>query len=94
MKVYGIDFSSAPSKKKPIAVAECWLLVLFRSHARIMNFFILFPFDRVFGPIRGVLVPKGPWVGGFDLPFSMPRDLIEYFNGLLVGIFSQNFIAP
>ena len=25
MKLYGIDFSSAPSKKKPIAVAECWL---------------------------------------------------------------------
>ena len=34
--------------------------------------------------LKGVL-----WVGGFDLPFSMPRDLIEHFTGLLVGIFLQ-----
>ena len=24
--------------------------------------------------------PKGSLGGGFDLPFSMPRDLIEYFD--------------
>ena len=26
------------------------------------------------------LSQRGPWVGGFDLPFSMPRDLIEHFD--------------
>ena len=40
------------------------------------------------------LSQRGPWVGGFDLPFSMPRDLIEHFDWPSVGIFLQNFIAP
>ena len=45
-----------------------------------MNFVCPVSFDRIIGPIRGVPVPKGPWVSGFDLPFGMPRDLIEYFD--------------
>ncbi len=81
MKVYGIDFSSAPSKKKPIAVAECWLRgsVLescSNNELRLSCFHSIESLDL----FEEFLSQKGPWVGGFDLPFSMPRDLIEYFD--------------
>ena len=81
MKVYGIDFSSAPSKKKPIAVAECWLRGSVSescsyNELSLSNFHSIESLDL----FEEFLSQRGPWVGGFDLPFSMPRDLIEYFN--------------
>ena len=81
MKVYGIDFSSAPSKKKPIAVAECWLRGSVseswsHNELSLSNFHSIESLDL----FEEFLSQRGPWVGGFDLPFSMPRDLIEHFN--------------
>lgn len=66
----GVDFSSAPSRRKPIIRAEGW-----RS-------------DRVV-QVRGLhlhptladfaawLAQPGAWVGGFDLPFGLPRELVH-----------------
>ena len=81
MKVYGIDFSSSPSKKKPIAVAECSLRGCVLSgdsdnSLKLSNFVLIESLES----FQKFLSQKGPWVGGFDLPFSMPRDLIEYFD--------------
>ena len=81
MKVYGIDFSSAPSKKKPIAVAECWLQgsvsgSCSNNELRLSCFHSIESLDL----FEEFLSQRGPWVGGFDLPFSMPRELIEYFD--------------
>ena len=70
MKIYGIDFTSAPSPKKAITSAECTLsekgLVLERL-GRLTSFEEFEAFLR--GP--------GPWVAGMDFPFGQPRTLIE-----------------
>ena len=71
----GIDFTSAPSRRKPITVAV-GRLVERRTRARY-----------VVEEIRGLeslaafesfLREGGPWIGGFDLPFSQPRPLITH----------------
>jgi len=71
----GVDFTSAPTARKPITVAV-GRLVSRRSGSRY-----------VLETIRGLesleafsalLHEPGPWIGGFDLPFSQPRTLIEH----------------
>jgi len=71
--VYGIDFSSAPSLKKPITVAvgQC-------DPSRS-----LYRLEHVSGltslpAFETFLTSPGPWVGGFDLPFGQPRPLIVH----------------
>jgi hypothetical protein len=73
--LFGIDFTSAPSPRKPITVAV-GRLVERRSRARY-----------IVEEIRGLeslaafecfLRTDGPWIGGFDLPFSQPRPLIAH----------------
>lgn len=65
----GCDFSSAPSRRKPITLAVGRLdrgRVLLQ---RIERFETLDSWaDRLRTP--------GPWVGGFDLPFGLPRELV------------------
>lgn len=65
----GCDFSSAPSRRKPITLAagradrgRLWL-------EGVERFETLDAWAaRMAGP--------GPWVGGFDLPFGLPRELV------------------
>jgi len=73
--VMGIDFTSAPSRRKPITVAVGRLSAT-RRH-------LLYAVDT----IRSLTTPEafavflaepGPWLGGFDLPFGQPRPLIEH----------------
>lgn len=65
MKIFGIDFTSAPTRNKPITVAEADFnkdtLTLVQLH-RLDNFeeFEIF------------LKQKGPWVTGIDFPFGLP----------------------
>ena len=65
----GCDFSSSPSRRKPIVLAvgcvACGRVVLDRIEA----------FDTLEAWGARLLVP-GPWVGGFDLPFGLPRELV------------------
>ncbi len=65
----GCDFSSAPSRRKPITLAVGRLdrgRVLLQ---RIEGFETLDSWaDRLRTP--------GPWVGGFDLPFGLPREVV------------------
>lgn len=73
LRVYGIDFSSAPSKKKPITVAVATLVdAQLELHA-------VAPLPTLEG-FEDFLAHQGPWLGGFDLPFSMPRALIEHYG--------------
>ena len=70
MKIYGIDFTSAPSKVKPIACAEAWL------EADVLNIekfhqFIDFPSFMDF------LKRSPSWIAGVDFPLGQPRKLIE-----------------
>ena len=70
MKIYGIDFTSAPSGKKPITCLEC---DLDDSHL-IAGTLTEWPsFD---GFERGLQRP-GLWIAGIDFPFGQARRFIE-----------------
>ena len=69
--IYGVDFTSAPRRAKAITVARlaadddgCHALVGIES-------LIDWPAFDAF------LARPGPWVAGFDLPFGLPRALVE-----------------
>jgi hypothetical protein len=71
----GVDFTSAPTRKKPITVAVGrW------SRGKQMPIYQL---DEIRGLVslkefEAFLQESGPWLGGFDLPFGQPRTLIEH----------------
>jgi hypothetical protein len=70
MQLLGCDFSSSPGKRKPIVVA--WgtarggrvLLLRLERLDRLEDF-------------EACLAREDAWVGGFDLPFGLPRELVE-----------------
>ena len=66
----GCDFSSSPSKRKPIVVA------LGHAKAGRVQLQSLLRFDALPAFADWLKQPQA-WVGGFDLPFGLPRDLVE-----------------
>jgi hypothetical protein len=76
-QVYGVDFSSAPTKKKPITLAAGSL-----SASRGIFFFRLTEVQPLYSlqEFEYFLQTPGPWLAGFDLPFSLPRALIEHYQ--------------
>ena len=66
----GVDFSSAPTRRKPIVLAAgCLAGALLRLDG-------LQRFETL--PAFGAwLRQPQPWVGGFDLPFGLPRALVQ-----------------
>jgi len=70
MKIYGIDFTSAPSLKKGITYAECRLAEagLFLEDLGSLSSFADF---------EEFLHMSGPCVAGMNFPFGQPRKLIE-----------------
>jgi hypothetical protein len=70
MQVIGCDFSSSPSKQKPIVFA-----VGSSMHGRVQ----LSHLERVatLDGFSAWLVQHPQWVGGFDLPFGLPRELVQ-----------------
>ncbi len=73
--VLGVDFTSAPSKRKPITVAMGhWRAATRRPSYRldkILKLESLAAFEQFLGE-------EAAWLGGFDLPFGQPRPLIEH----------------
>jgi hypothetical protein len=66
----GVDFSSAPSRRKPIVLARG-----LRQGAVVkLEGLLTFESLAAFG---AWLAEPGPWLGGFDLPFGLPRELVE-----------------
>lgn len=63
----GIDFSCAPSRRKPIAVARGVLNGARLGLQRIDRLTDLAAFEAL-------LAEPGPWLGGFDFPFGLPRE--------------------
>lgn len=67
--VCGVDFTSSPSRRKPITVAHASLqgaelrLLRVDAHAE-------------FGSFGRWLSQPGEWVGAFDFPFGLPRELV------------------
>ena len=69
-QLFGVDFTSAPTVRKPIRVASGYRrgsVVKLESQEPLASFV---EFDEW-------LVRPGPWLGGFDLPFGLPRELVE-----------------
>lgn len=65
----GCDFSSSPSKRKQIVLAH-GTLVQDRVHLRGLE-----RLDSLAAFAAWLQVPQ-QWVGGFDLPFGLPRELV------------------
>ena len=65
----GCDFSSSPSRRKPIVLA-----LGRRDGARVQ----LLGLERIetLPALAQWLAQPQPWVGGFDLPFGLPRELV------------------
>ena len=66
----GCDFSSSPTRRKPIVLALGQ-----RQGARV-SLTALQPFDTL-AAFGQWLAQPGDWVGGFDLPFGLPRELVQ-----------------
>lgn len=74
-RVIGVDFTSAPTAKKPITVAT--------GTVRRGPTAVVYVLEAVTGldslpAFEAFLRADGEWLGGFDLPFSQPRTLIEH----------------
>lgn len=65
----GVDFTSRPTPRKPIVQAEGQLVGQVLRLTRLREF----PDERTFADS---LREPGPWLGGFDLPFGLPRELV------------------
>jgi len=70
MRILGVDFTSAPRAAKPIVVA---VAALQRSGLEISSVEAL----PDFASFERLLQEPGPWVGGFDFPFGLPRELVR-----------------
>jgi hypothetical protein len=70
MKIYGIDFTSAPSKTKVITCAESFL------EADILHIEKFYRFTD-FLSFMDFLQRSPSWIAGVDFPLGQPRKLIE-----------------
>ncbi|HLH60623.1 MAG TPA: DUF429 domain-containing protein [Ktedonobacteraceae bacterium] len=70
MRIYGLDFTSIPSRRKPITSAAC---ELHDDLLRVEGFLSLTGFED----FESFLHTDGPWLAGLDFPFGQPRKLIE-----------------
>jgi hypothetical protein len=70
VKVYGVDFTCAPRRAKAITVAAG---IFGQGVLRIHEMEQLQDFQQ----FEAFLARPGPWIGGFDFPFSLPRELVR-----------------
>ncbi|MCM5681306.1 DUF429 domain-containing protein [Schlegelella sp. S2-27] len=71
--VIGVDFTSRPTPRKPITVARG------QRSGDVVQLKALnqLPGDEAFAHW---LATPGPWVGAFDFPFGLPRELVEHLG--------------
>lgn len=76
MKIYGIDFTSAPRPGKSITCAECTLEngLLHLNDLKYLETFVKFD---------DFLKNGTEWIAGMDFPFGQPKKLIKYWKLLL-----------
>jgi hypothetical protein len=70
VRIYGVDFTCAPRRAKPITVAS-GCLKNGELHVREVERL------HTFGEFEALLARPGPWIGGFDFPFSLPGELVR-----------------
>jgi hypothetical protein len=69
MQIYGLDFTSSPTRRKPITCAHCEL----RDTVLIVKDCFTMP---SFAEFEAFLNSDGPWLAALDFPFGQPRKLI------------------
>ncbi len=70
MHIYGLDFTSSPSRRKPITCACCELyetVLTLQSCLKMTSF----------AEFETFLHSDGPWLAAFDFPFGQPHKLIS-----------------
>ena len=70
MRIYGVDFTCAPRRAKAITVAGGILekdVLAVEAVEHLLTF----------ADFEAFLARRGPWIGGFDFPFSLPRELVR-----------------
>jgi Protein of unknown function (DUF429) len=80
MQVIGCDFSSSPSKRKPIVAALSEEISSENDTSPAYSLrVVLSKLERFesLGDFGAWLKNDLTWVGGFDLPFGLPRELVE-----------------
>lgn len=69
MRIYGLDFTSAPARRKPLISLRCELT---DGLLRVEDDETITSFDKFEEWLR----TPGPWVCGMDFPFGQPKDLV------------------
>ena len=70
MQLLGVDFTSAPTRRKPITVARGQLV------GSVLRLQALEALPKLAG-FEALLADPGPWLGGFDFPFGLPREFVD-----------------
>jgi hypothetical protein len=70
VRIYGVDFTCAPRRAKPITVAVGSLKYRTVEVEAVEKLETFTEFEKL-------LARPGPWVGGFDFPFSLPSELVR-----------------
>ena len=70
MRVLGVDFTSVPTRGKPITCLNCILSEGILKAGRLVEMARLEEFEQA-------LRAPGPWIAGMDFPFGQSRKFIE-----------------
>ncbi len=69
MQLIGVDFTCAPTRRKPVTVARG------RLQGHVLRFETLAEL-RDLAAFESLLAEPGPWLGAFDFPFGLPRPFV------------------
>jgi hypothetical protein len=70
VELWGVDFSSAPSRRKPIVRARG------ERRGAVVRLLGLDAMPAL-ADFEAALARPGPWLGAFDFPFGLPRAFVE-----------------
>lgn len=70
MNVIGVDFTSSPTRKKPLTCMHCTLEKRILLAGKLEEW-------SDFGPFEEALRKAGPWIAGIDFPFGQSRTFVE-----------------
>ena len=73
MHIVGVDFTSTPRRVKPITVAHGLLDGALLTIERVDTF-------PDWDSYEAWLSSPGPWIGAFDFPFGLSRELVEHLG--------------
>lgn len=80
MQIIGCDFSSSPSKRKRVVVALSNAIVAENGLSPAYSLRCVLSKIERFESLEAFgawLKSERQWIGGFDLPFGLPRELVE-----------------